>query len=130
MAKSIFFLFIILAILTSCKQQNTIATVEHNSEGCFGGSNSKLIIYRQDDETMAECTENSEQPYTAKLNQLQIDSFYKFVKQLKKQTFTNDCTTKETYIVYIEDIVIEKNDGSCNWRGFDNLKKYLFPGVD
>lgn len=74
---------------------------------------------------MADLITSGKQKQTVKLNKLQIDSFYLFVKELKKIKERTGCTTVSVYVVKIDNATIKKTDGGCKWDGFFNLKLFL-----
>lgn len=119
-------LFVCLHNISSANQAELIGSVECKFQGCFGGGQSKITLYRKAGNVVAYYIDKKDNLSSATLTPEQVKSFYQFIKELKEKKFLFGCTTTESYSVRIKNEIIDKTDGSCDWHGFDKLTKKLF----
>jgi hypothetical protein len=111
---------------TSCRDANTIAVIDHEFCGCFGYSRDKLTVYSNNGEFVATLNTIGQQSKRAKLNKSQVDFLNSFIWELRNLKEKSGCTTVETYTLIAQDTMISKEDGGCDWKGFDRLVNSLF----
>jgi hypothetical protein len=122
-------MFIICMLLQACSTiapPIQIATIDYNYSGCFGGGESKLVLFKQNEKIMARLEERGKANLLARVSPLQMDTFNLFIKQLKTLDLSGLCTTQESYIVNTDNEEIKKTDGTCEWEGFSRITKCLF----
>lgn len=103
-----------------------VASIDYSYQGCFGGGKSRLEIVEQKGERVAQVIENNQIVATAKFNSSRSKVFEEFITELKRKKFGFGCTTTAYYSVANGTDKFEKEDGSCDWDGFENLRKSLF----
>lgn len=153
--KYLFLVAVLIYSLLSCAQTSTIneskntlaklqpgesITIQYLSEGCFGGSQYKLIIIKQGKGYQAELYYIPE-TYDRKANKIiyhpdslvntailteqNLDDFARFEQEPTYEREAN-CTLIDTYIIKSKYLNTQKTDGSCKWNGFNNLTKNFF----
>ena len=116
-------------LTTSCKNNQsdkTIATINYNFQGCFGGGKSRIVIYKHEQDTMASLQEDSAMIIKAKLSRDQLDSFRIFLNELRTLDENGFCTTISHYEVSMGNETIRKTNNGCSWDGFSMLSGCLF----
>ncbi len=119
-------LFVCLYNINCTNQAGMIGSVESKYEGCFGGGESKITLYKKGDKVVAYLLSENDSLSYATLTQAQVNTFHQFIKELRSKKFGFGCTTTEYYTIRINHEIIHKTDGGCGWNGFDKLKKSLF----
>lgn len=119
-------LFVCLHNISCANQAELIGSVECKFQGCFGGSQRKITLYKKDGNVVAYLIDEHGSLSSTTLTPAQIKSFHQFIKELRARKFAFGCTSTEDYYVRIKNELIHKTDGSCDWHGFDKLKKSLF----
>src|SRR5574343_371278 len=93
-------LLVIYLIISSCnssKNEIAIATINYDYSGCFASEKSELVIFKVDTMTMARLEIDGQLTVKAKLNRLQLDTFFLFVNELKQLDQKGFCTTVSHY---------------------------------
>ncbi len=103
-----------------------VSSIDYSYSGCFGGGTFKLAVLEKNGEKVAVLTANKRFVSSVKLNDSMTDAYNQFLTELRERKFDFGCTTTAYYHVTIGTDKFEKVDGSCDWDGFENLKKSLF----
>jgi hypothetical protein len=119
-------LVLLMIIFVSCNDPNRIAVIDHQLSGCFGSGHEKLTVFKKDNEVIAILESAGKQKLETKLNTSKLDTLNLFLSQLRHLKEETGCTTVETYSVTTGNEVIIKEDGGCNWHGFNLLVKTFF----
>lgn len=110
----------------SCNDPDRIAVIDHQHSGCFGDGQEKLTVFKRDSEVIAILESAGKQKLEAKLSASKLDTLNLFLSQLRHLKEETGCTTVEIYSVTTGNEVIIKEDGGCNWHGFNLLVKTFF----
>jgi hypothetical protein len=123
-----------LLLLSACNTLGIeeIARIDFQSEGDFGQEYSKLFLYRKNGaiEARLETSDSSIGSNNAKLNPDALKEFEEFVNELKKVKIVDNCTTIVNCTVTTKEEIIKRNNIDCKWKGFQNLKKFVFAQPD
>ena len=120
-------IFVLLMGLASCDSRDELAKVSHRFSGCFGDAVDELTIYKTGGKFTAVLERDGVLQQSAVLSQSQLDSFRTFVADLRKFKAGNGlCTTVAYYKVVYNNSVIKRRDGSCEFVGFDRLRRTFF----
>jgi hypothetical protein len=107
------------------KVTDIIADIDHDWSGCFsGGKNNLKLVYSNGKVKAVLTTGTTSQ--IAVLDSFKMQSYYKFIKELRALDLTGLCTTTESYSVKTGFEIIRKTDGGCSWNGFNTLTTSLF----
>ena len=107
------------------EKADIIADIDHNWSGCFGGGKNNLKLVNTNGKVKAVLTTDTSRQI-AVLDSFKMQSYYRFIKELKALDVTGLCTTTESYSVKMRFEVIRKTDGGCSWNGFSMLTASLF----
>ena len=110
----------------SCNDSSSIAFIEHEYSGCFGYSHDLLVVFTKNGEYIATLKTAGQQSKQVKLGSSQVDSLNNFIAELRRLQEEFGCTSVESYTVTTQDEIIRKEDGRCDWNGFDRLVNTLF----
>jgi len=113
--------------LSKLKIGDTIK-LEYHSRGCFYYEDEMLIIYKENQMTVAEL-QSGRNLHRVSLSKSQIRAFNRFENKLRVLKDNYDCTTVDTYILISKSLALKRTEGRCSWNGFDRLTKSLFGEV-
>ncbi|MEM6686026.1 MAG: hypothetical protein AAF617_09610 [Bacteroidota bacterium] len=92
-------------------------TVHYKSTGCFHSNNENMTFQRENDVYFVICNKQKK-----KLTADFMESIRNFETELA-QKHDLGCTTVDNYLVIYNDVHRVITDGSCNWNGYQKLKK-------
>lgn len=113
--------------LLSCRDGNSIATIDYNISGCFASGKGHLSIFKENNDTVAEIQMPGKFYQKVKINHSQLDSFAVFVEDLKTHNEDDRCTTIESFKVKFASQSFNRINGDCYWNRFEEIKRCLFP---
>jgi hypothetical protein len=113
-------------VIAGCDGRHVIARISHRYQGCFGGYSDELTIYETKGKVIAVLGGSGEEKHAVQLTREQQDYFSSFVSELKNLEKRGICTSVEYYLVFINGDIIRREDGSCQWDGFEKLRKKIF----
>lgn len=98
-----------------------------NSSGCSHSKTEEIIFSRVNNIFFAEFNDNKSPLVKKELNREQIQYLIIFERKLRKMKDSmGDCTTEDSYYLTLENEELIIIDDSCDWDGYDKMKKEIF----
>ena len=101
--------------------------MEVQSSGCFHFSVQHFEVLYQNGQAYLNYQEGriEESGVSLKLSEQQLTALAHFEQELRRQSFSNGCTSVSNYQLIFGEESFAVRDGSCGWRGFYDLMKEL-----
>lgn len=87
---------------------------------------SEIILYKEGSSTIAQLSTNGKITKQVAMSEGYLPIIPRFVNELDTLTKEKKCGIVDSYLVYIDNRLINRIDRSCEWNGFKRLKYALF----
>lgn len=105
---------------------SVVARMNYKMQGCFGGYDAEIIIYRESQNTyLARLNIDYKLHAATRLDEGQMNYFKEFVFAIKELELKYSCTLTQNYQVDMPNFRLERDIG-CGGIEFETLKNKLF----
>lgn len=116
----------IMVCYVSCeRKKQTFRVIYKHSDG-ITFKESEIISYKEGTSTIVQLVINAKVVKEKILTEGYRPIIALFVKELDTLAQVQKCNVVDSYTIYVDDVIINRVDRTCEWNGFARLEYALF----